>query len=349
VVVLKDSYGFIKCCERPVDLFFHFSALVDATPESIAFGQDVEFTCLQDGRAGKPIATRVTLAPKGSAVFESVDEARLRGVCRERLPAQKGYGGRGEAEPHGTIELTPEAPPAGDGAAEPAAAAAAEAELLPFFRGDLTAKMQPQPGDSVEFCVATDRRTGARHATRITLRRKTGVVVLVKAGYGFVELSAEEGGSGRGSRLFFHATEVEGGVALKERDECDFFVCLNAKTGEPNARKLRRTREAPPAPPQPERPERPERDKAAVRNPGLLPRMRRHRADCTGSRAAQAPRTTRMAEGPDGTPGFGMGRGKLSMQYGSQSKLSVQAQPFVPSDAAAAGADAAERHADAEE
>ena len=94
---------------------------------------------------GKPIATRVTLAPKGSAVFESVDEARLRGVCRERLPAQKGYGGRGEAEPHGTIELTPEAPPAGDGAAEPAAAAAAEAELLPFFRGDLTAKMQPQP------------------------------------------------------------------------------------------------------------------------------------------------------------------------------------------------------------
>jgi hypothetical protein len=61
----------------------------------------------------------------------------------------------------------------------------------------------------------------------------------------------------------------------------------------------------------------------------------------------QAPRTTRMAEGPDGTPGFGMGRGKTAMQYGSQSKLSVQAQPFVPSDAAGGGDP--ERHADADE
>ena len=55
-----------------------------------------------------------------------------------------------------------------------------------------------------------------------------------------------------------------------------------------------------------------------------------------------------MAEGPDGTPGFGMGRGKTVMQYGSQSKLSVQAPPFVPSDAAGAAADP-ERHADAAE
>jgi cold shock CspA family protein len=266
-VVLKDSYGFIKCCERPVDLFFHFSALVDATPETLVFGQDVEFTVVLDGRAGKPIATRVTLAPKGSAIFENVAEARVRGVCRERLPAQKGYAGRGEAEPSGVIELTPQAaPPAGG---DVAAAPAGEPELLPFFRGDLTANMQPRPGDPVEFSVATDRRTGARHATKIALQRRGGVVVLLKPGYGFVELAAEEGsgGGGRGSRLFFHTAEVEGGVVLKERDECDFFVCLNAKTGEPNARKLRRTREAPPLPPQPERPERPERDKAAVRSP----------------------------------------------------------------------------------
>ena len=54
-----------------------------------------------------------------------------------------------------------------------------------------------------------------------------------------------------------------------------------------------------------------------------------------------------MAEGPDGTPGFGMGRGTTAMQYGSQSKLSVQATPFVPSDAAPGGDP--ERHADADE
>ncbi len=63
------------------------------------------------------------------------------------------------------------------------------------------------------------------------------------------------------------------------------------------------------------------------------------------------PRTTRMAEGPDGTPGFGMGRGKAMMAYGQQSSLRPSATEFVmPADAAdAPPPQDASRHADAEE
>ncbi len=61
------------------------------------------------------------------------------------------------------------------------------------------------------------------------------------------------------------------------------------------------------------------------------------------------PRTTRMAEGPDGTPGFGMGRGKATMSYGQQSSLRPSATEFVPADAPDAPPLDASRHADAEE
>jgi cold shock CspA family protein len=399
VVVLKDSYGFIKCCERPVDLFFHFSALVDASPETLITGLDVEFSVIQDGRAGKPIATRVTLAPKGAAVFENVAAERLRGVCRERLPSGKAsYAPRTAADgaqqappaPHearGSIEYTPgggalagtfvfsDAPPPPRNAPPPPDAAAADApsapppppppasELLPFGRGDVaSAAAAPRPGDAVEFSIVTDRRTGARRAARVTLLRRTGTVVSVKPAYGFLEVHPEAGDVaaaggppaggahvGRPARVFFHASEVEGGASLRERDEAEFVICVNAKTHEPNARKLRRTREAPTAPPaRPERAgsggagnggggdaaggggERPEREKGAM----------------------VVHRTTRMAEGPDGTPGFGMGRGKVALAYGTQSALRVSATPFVmpaAGDGAGAAQQDAGRTADAEE
>jgi cold shock CspA family protein len=141
------------------------------------------------------------------------------------------------------------------------------AELLPFGRGDLLANAAPRPGDAVEFSLVTDRRTGVRRASRIALLRRSGVVVSVKPAYGFVECVPEAGDAAaapgaRAARVFYHASEVEGAVPLRERDEVDFCVCVNAKTGEPNARKVRRTREAPP--PQ-QRPERPEREEAPVR------------------------------------------------------------------------------------
>ena len=74
VAVLKASYGFIKCCEREADVFFHFSA-VQADMEGVEIGQDMEFTVQAESRnSSKPVAVDVRLAPKGSAVFETTED-----------------------------------------------------------------------------------------------------------------------------------------------------------------------------------------------------------------------------------------------------------------------------------
>jgi hypothetical protein len=47
---------------------------------------------------------------------------------------------------------------------------------------------------------------------------------------------------------------VVGGVVLRARDEVEFVLHVNLKTGEPNAARVRRMREAPDLPPKPGEP-----------------------------------------------------------------------------------------------
>lgn len=42
VDVVKEDYGFIRCCERPVRAFFHFAELMDPAVEP-RVGDEVEF------------------------------------------------------------------------------------------------------------------------------------------------------------------------------------------------------------------------------------------------------------------------------------------------------------------
>ena len=34
MTIIKASYGFIKCCERAQDLFFHFTEVIGVKPPS---------------------------------------------------------------------------------------------------------------------------------------------------------------------------------------------------------------------------------------------------------------------------------------------------------------------------
>lgn len=47
VVTMRSQFGFIKCCERPGEMFFHFSAL-QGGPEAFAVGNDVEFSVTRE-------------------------------------------------------------------------------------------------------------------------------------------------------------------------------------------------------------------------------------------------------------------------------------------------------------
>ena len=44
---MRTQFGFIKCCERPGEMFFHFSAL-DSGPEAFAVGMDVDFSVTRE-------------------------------------------------------------------------------------------------------------------------------------------------------------------------------------------------------------------------------------------------------------------------------------------------------------
>ena len=44
---MRTTFGFIKCCERPGEMFFHFSAL-DGGPEAFTAGDDVEFNITRE-------------------------------------------------------------------------------------------------------------------------------------------------------------------------------------------------------------------------------------------------------------------------------------------------------------
>jgi len=338
VAVLREKYGFIKCVARPGDLFFHVTELRGAPGWQPAAGEDVEFWAQQDARSAKLVATDVRPAPKGAAVFDRIDPGRLRGVCIERLPAKGGSRGEdGQLQPPtGLIELLPTAAEAAAEAAAPPAEAAAgeglageappERVRLPFTRSDLSAGTQPRPGDVLELSLLTELRSGARRATAISIPLQQGVVVATKPAFGFLEPAGDALGS---ARIFYHNSEVEGGVALAPRDTVDFILCTNGKTGERNARRVRllssgaALREA-------------EEAAEAARLQAL---RERHAASGGGGGALAARTPVRIVEGPPDAQakGFGLGRGAAKMAYGCQGGLRPSAAPFEPVVAAAAG------------
>lgn len=309
ITVRKPQFGFIKCCERPGDLFFHVSAVEGMQGgEQLKVGDDVEFAVGRDPHTKKTIAVRLTRVPKGSAVFEVVSDEQYTGVVLERAVAGKNY----TKVTSGVLEYE----------------WGGSKHKIIYGVPDLhDARCNPSVGDRVTFRIATSlraakaaRQAGAaasqhagRRATQVVPLRHTGRVAALKDRFGFIRrpraaavsvaeadkvdrwghteplaaptaAPAEEaaaapapdtalppgkedgqaaevegspasdstgGAQGdkeedKGSRdVFFHLTEVEDGVQLRIGDEVDFMMWDNPKTGEVNARRVRRTREAP--------------------------------------------------------------------------------------------------------
>ena len=114
VARLAESYGFIKRCETAADVFFHFSELQDLSPDQLSVGIDLRFSVKLDPRSKRTVAVRVKAAPKGSAVFDTIDEEVLFGTIVRRAGdgsgpggrggGRGGRGGRGGASPDGLLE-----------------------------------------------------------------------------------------------------------------------------------------------------------------------------------------------------------------------------------------------------
>ena len=227
VSVMKANYGFIRCVERPDDLFFHFTE-VRGGEAAVAVGRDVSFFVENrpaPGRRGdenKPVAVGIQVAPKGSAVFEIVEETIRKGVCVERLVfgRQGSYGDRragnnggngndggvaGQVEfPLGEgediemfhdrdtkdYEMTQTKDKEGDEGEQSLTKPEKKLVRLSFQKSGLVAqKTNPRPGDVVSFRVRTDNRTKKRGACFVEPTKFYGTVVVVKqqGSYGFLE------------------------------------------------------------------------------------------------------------------------------------------------------------------
>ena len=279
VTIIKASYGFIKCCERAQDLFFHFTEVIGGEA-AVSVGQDVTFRVRHPGVGGgrgagggdKPVAVRVAPAPKGSAVFETVEPEWRRGVCVERLVFGRagGFGARGGDDRGGAPGALVYALREGDTASVSVATDAREMTetngetktnvktnvktkgVLQYNRGGLAdQKSNPRPGDVVRFRVKADNRTRRRAAVDVEMVRFAGVVVAVKqqGSYGFLEHEHTEGEEERGG------DEEEEEAAEANEEEANEGGRLS-RTGR---RRSRRTR-PPPATPAGVRPRRPRRN-----------------------------------------------------------------------------------------
>ncbi|KAG5677382.1 hypothetical protein PVAND_007146 [Polypedilum vanderplanki] len=89
VAQLKDGFGFIRCVERSVRLFFHFTEVLDTSRE-IALEDEIEFTCVQDPTSSftnpRLSAIRIKHLPEGTVKFETLIETGVEGVVTREAP-----------------------------------------------------------------------------------------------------------------------------------------------------------------------------------------------------------------------------------------------------------------------
>lgn len=113
IASLKEGFGFLRCVDRNVRLFFHFTEVLDTVltkfplilificklhfdftsfvlqAREIAVGDEVEFTCIQEPGASfantRLSAIRIKHLPSGQVQFETLVEENIEGKSEENI------------------------------------------------------------------------------------------------------------------------------------------------------------------------------------------------------------------------------------------------------------------------
>ncbi|XP_055613543.1 cold shock domain-containing protein E1 isoform X2 [Uranotaenia lowii] len=89
VAALKEGFGFLRCVERNIRLFFHFTEVLDTSRE-ICVDDEVEFTVIQDPGSSfantRQSAIRIKHLPKGTVQFETLIESNVEGIVSREAP-----------------------------------------------------------------------------------------------------------------------------------------------------------------------------------------------------------------------------------------------------------------------
>ncbi|KAL3144539.1 hypothetical protein ABBQ32_004270 [Trebouxia sp. C0010 RCD-2024] len=319
IITMKTQFGFIKCCERPGELFFHNSALQDG-PEGFAVGQDVEFSVTREPKGERPNAVEVVRAPQGSAVFDAISEEQVTGRVVDRMVPPRGYN---SAATSGLVAFEAEG----------------AQQQLPFGLADLQDRsLNPGAGDKVTFCVATHIATAraavkagapntkyaGRRAVQVAPVPQEGMVISIEGSSGVVEFTQDQlyviELRNDKERIPFDPREVQDVQDLKPSDIVQFVILTpDARTKEKHAVQLKRIKEGDGVVP----------EEPLRKNPNAM-KFSGAGGAAEGSAKAKANQAVRIARGPDGTRGF-----TAALQPGGRAKLLPPPTPIPPQTSAA--------------
>jgi len=192
---LLNSYGFVECATTGNRVFFHYSEY-EGDPNQLQVGDCLDFVLTTDPRNNKPIAIKLCKLPPGSVVIESLSEE----VCIGRVEVEAKPPRNGELQEASTLGRV-------------SYDKSGEFFFLPFSINDVAKGEQVCKGDTVEFYIATNKRTGSLKARKIRyldpskqVKTVQGIVSSLKEAYGFIERADVV------AEIFFHYTEFDGGV-----------------------------------------------------------------------------------------------------------------------------------------
>lgn len=205
IISLKEGFGFIRCADRPEELFFHYSQVVKCHPDDLQMSDEVEFRVEPSRKDNdKLAAVGVNRLEPGTIEWETEDEpgVRFQGLV-ERSPRTEGRGA--SSQTFGTIRMlvapsSAEAEPdATETQEEPQQqgeiAAEATGPLVQFSMADVLPPKEDEEAaeetsgrfrrmdsshsrgggsrlgrnDLVEFTLVTERRSGTKLARSIAL------------------------------------------------------------------------------------------------------------------------------------------------------------------------------------
>lgn len=263
---LKDSFGFIHCADRPLEIFFHYSEVSNCHPDDLQVDTEVEFRVGPSEKdPSKLAAYQVITLPTGTVVWETEEEPEkiYQGLV-ERNIYNDSRGGNGKSGMEGSIvvldgeanALLPEDSKEG---ASNTNDKKKSSRLVRYREQDVETSPNNKlgrlfRGDLVQFRILTDRRTKQNYARHITLLQtekersrilkekkmlenaseEEGVVISLNNGFGFIRSNK------RREHVYFHYShlivpEDDDGkhFELKKGQEMKFLVVTEMKNGEP--------------------------------------------------------------------------------------------------------------------
>lgn len=182
---------------------------------------------------------------------------------------------------------------------------ASEAAANAVDGGGSSAATAERAADSEKAEEEEKKKLGASGSSSESLTSNTSSSS-ASAGGNEKEKSEEKDGGrkkNRHSRVFFHFSEVGGGILLKPGDEVAFILHSNLKNGELNAARVKRTKVGPDAPMSKNSPD---KDAASTETPGEPVALAHNpnKIKFTGTLQSGEHKTQYQPKMPDGTKGF---------------------------------------------